>query len=139
MDAKDIAQLRLLEEYLNFSLDFASRNDELLLLFSGLSAKGRFWAEAGLAQTADKLIPLMANLYRSFTLAMPIHHKVKFIKEFEMQFGRTWIDRDYTELVGARWRKANVVYMDDWWTTELRELRGYIKGLSQLTDLESNV
>ena len=139
MDAKDIAQLRRLEEYLNFSLEFASRNDELLLLFSGLSSKGRFWAEAGLAQTADKLIPLMANLYRSFTLAMPIHYKVDFIKEFEAHFGRTWTDSDYAELFEAKRRKANYIDMDDWWTTELRELRGYTKGLSQLTDLESNV
>lgn len=139
MDAKDVAQLRRLEEYLNFSLDFASRNDELLLIFSGLSAKGRFWAEAGLAQTSDKLLPLMATLYRSFTLAMPIQYKVEFIKEFEVHFGRTWTDNDYAELVVAKCKKANFVDMDDWWTTELRELRGYIKGLSQLTDLESNV
>lgn len=139
MDAKDIAQLRRLEEYLNFSLDFASRNDELLLLFSGLSAKGRFWAEAGLAQTADKLMPLMANLYRSFTLAMPLLYKAEFIKEFEAHFGKTWIDADYSELAGNRLSKVKAVDIEDWWTTELRELRGYTKGLSQLTDLESNV
>ena len=39
MVAKDVAQLRKLEEYLNFSLEFASRDDELLLLFSGLVDK----------------------------------------------------------------------------------------------------
>ena len=95
MDAKDIAQLRRLEEFLNFSFEFANRNDELLLLFSGLSSKGRFWAEAGLTGTADKLLPVMANLYRSFTLAMPLLYKAEFIKEFEAHFGKTWIDADY--------------------------------------------
>ena len=139
MNAKDIAQLRLLEEYLNFSLDFASRNDELLSLLNGLSAKGRFWAEAGLAGTAEKLLPMMANLYRSFTLALPIHYKVEFIKDFEVHFGRTWIDRDYTELAGAKWREANFVDKVDWWTTELSELRGYRKGLALLKDSEEIV
>ena len=139
MDAKDIAQLRRLEEYLNFSLEFASRDDDLLLIFSALSAKGRFWVEAGLAGTVDKLLPIMATLNRSFTLAMPIHHKVDFIKEFEIHFGRTWTDSDYAELLEAKRRKANYIDMDDWWTTELRELRGYRKGLYQLTELEVNV
>ena len=136
MNAKDIAQLRLLEEYLNFSLDFASRNDELLLLFSGLSSKGQFWAEAGLTGTAEKLLPMMANLYRSFTLAMPLLYKAEFIKEFEAHFGKTWIDADYAELVGTRLNKAKLVDTVDWWTTELSELRGYRKGLALLKDSE---
>lgn len=139
MDAKTVAQLRLLEEYLNFSLEFASRNEELLLLFSGLSSKGRFWIEIGLAQTADKLLPVMATLYRSFTLAMPLLYKADFIKEFEARFGKTWIDADYAELVGARWRKASHVDMDDWWTTELSETRGYRKGLDMLKASEESL
>lgn len=125
MNTEDLERLNQLEGYLNFSLTFASRDAELLKLFNSLGARGKFWAEAGFAGTPDKLLPLLATLYESFTLTMPIFYKASFIREYEVHFGKTWIDKDYPNLTAPKLSKDAPADGDDWWTTELNGLRGY--------------
>lgn len=120
MNEKEIAKLKDLEEHLNFALDFSKYDDQLLELFEKLGSVGEFWANSGLACTADKLTPLMANHYRFFTMLMPVQQKVRFAKEYEAQFGKPWIDEGYT--MPALPRRSSVGDYD-WWTTELNELR----------------
>ena len=123
MNEKEIAKLKHLEEHLGFCLEFAKQDEASMELFARLGAVGAFWANSGLASTADKLAPLMSNQYRFFALLMPVQQKVRFAKEYEAHFGKPWIDEGYAIPTSPRSTPNESM---DWWTTELNELRGYI-------------
>jgi len=57
----------------------------------GVLQKGLFWSHNGFITSEDNFVSIMFDNYTNFIHWLPIGEKVKYIKFYEQEMGKTWL------------------------------------------------